>query len=191
MMRAIKNEWPVRSRFGELFASEFVAKALKILMAEKDVFTEFFGEDVVLVPAPRSSLIQKNALWPSFQIAKALEDEGFGIVKPILKRITPIPRSSMVPPEQRPSPTDHYESMNAKKSELLSQKFLLVDDIVTRGHTFMGSAWRLQDAFPNAEIKAFAAMRTVSNESEFNGLVDPVVGQITYRPDFDDCLRRP
>ncbi len=191
-MRAIKNEWFLKSRSGRgLFASEFVAEVLKIEMTKKTFFTEFFGEDVILIPVPRSSLIQKNALWPSFQIAKALEDEGFGIVEPILERVNPVPRSSKVPPEQRPSPIDHAKSMCVKKSELLSHNFLLVDDIVTRGHTFMGSAWCLQDAFPNADITAFAAMRTVSNESEFRNLIDPVTGQIIYRPEHNDCLRRP
>jgi phosphoribosylpyrophosphate synthetase len=120
-----------------------------------------------------------------------MEQEKLGIIKTLLERIKPVPKSSMVPPELRPPPTDHYESMKVKKHELPSQKLLLVDDIITRGHTFLGAAWRLQEAFPRAEIIAFAAMRTVSNEFEFRGLIDPVIGQIVYRPEFNDCLRRP
>ena len=114
-----------------------------------------------------------------------------GTVKPMLRRIKPVPRSSMVPPELRPRPTDHYESIKVEKYKLSAQKLLLVDDIIIRGHTFLGVAWRFQEAFPDAEIKAFATMRTVSNESEFKGLIDPVRGQITYRPEYNDCLRRP
>jgi len=55
----------------------------------------------------------------------------------------------------------------------------------------MGAAWRLQRIFPDVKIKAFAAMRTVSNETEFRGLIDPVIGRVTYRSQYNDCLRRP
>jgi len=191
VMRAIKNEGVIRSQLGDLFAPKFVAKVLKIKIYKKGIFTDFFGEDTVLVPVPRSSPIRKDSLWPSLQIAKAIEHEGLGTVRPVLKRIKPVPRSSMVPPESRPRPTDHYESIKVEKYKLSSQKLLLIDDIVTRGHTFLGSAWCLQKAFPDAKIKAFAAMRTVSIESEFRKIIDPVRGQIIYRPEYNDCLRRP
>jgi phosphoribosylpyrophosphate synthetase len=36
---------------------------------------------------------------------------------------------------------------------------LLVDDIITRGATLLGAASRLAEAFPKAEIRAFAVMR--------------------------------
>jgi len=43
---------------------------------------------------------------------------------------------------------------------------VLIDDILTRGHTFLGAAWRLHEAFPETKIVAFAAMRTISKEKE-------------------------
>jgi phosphoribosylpyrophosphate synthetase len=70
---------------------------------------------------------------------------------------------------------------------------ILVDDIVTRGHTFMGYAWKIEEAYPDVSIHAFAAVRAVSNPDEFKAFYDPVVesGTITYRPDTGDCLSRP
>ncbi len=110
---------------------------------------------------------------------------------PVLKRVQRVPTSSNVSPEERPRPTDHYNSMRAKKYKLKSSRFLLVDDIVTRGHTFLGAAWRLKEVFPKSEIKAFAAMRPISGNCNFDKVLDPVVGTITYRGERDDCLRRP
>lgn len=81
--------------------------------------------------------------------------------------------------------------MRVEKSSVITSNIILVDDVVTRGHTFMASAWHIKDSFPNAEAKAFAALKTVSNEIEFRNLVDPVIGKIVYRDEYDDCLRRP
>ncbi|RLI83963.1 hypothetical protein DRP07_02510 [Archaeoglobales archaeon] len=128
VMRAIKNESSVHhSQLGELFASEFVAKRLKIEASRMDLFTDFFGEDVVLVPVPRSSPIRKGTLWPSLQISKAMEQEGLGTVRPALKRVKCIQRSSTSPSIWRPRPTDHYNSMEVEKFKLPSLNLLLVE----------------------------------------------------------------
>ncbi|MDG7031901.1 MAG: phosphoribosyltransferase, partial [Nitrososphaerota archaeon] len=58
------------------------------------------------------------------------------------------------------------------------ESVLLIDDIITRGATLLGAANRLADAFPNARISAFAAMRTVSNPDEFQREYDPQMGNV-------------
>lgn len=58
---------------------------------------------------------------------------------------------------------------------------MIVDDVVTRGATLLGAASRLSEAYPQASIRAFAAMRTVSNPDEFREIRDPVMGKIVYR----------
>lgn len=68
---------------------------------------------------------------------------------------------------------------------------VLIDDIVTRGATLLGAANRLHDVFPAARIRAFAAMRTSSDPSEFRALYEPCVGTITYREEQGDTMRRP
>ncbi|RLI78631.1 hypothetical protein DRP04_09895 [Archaeoglobales archaeon] len=174
----------------EVPTSQYAAEVLKRLVNER-YFSDFFQKDTILIPVPRATPIKKDQLWPSFQIAKAMENEGLGVVRPILVRTKPVPKSSLVPPKQRPKPKDHYESMGINKVvKLDSQKLLLVDDVVTRGHTFMGAAWRLKREFSNVEIKAFAAMRTISDKSKFKKYYDPVRGVIFYRHKKGDCLRR-
>ena len=69
-------------------------------------------------------------------------------------------------------------------------EIILVDDVVTRGATLLDAANRLADAFPETPIRAFAAMRTISNPEEFNELYDPCVGTIDLR-ESGDTLRRP
>ncbi|NOZ82729.1 MAG: phosphoribosyltransferase [Euryarchaeota archaeon] len=190
VMKAVKNDLPVSiSGLGELLASEMIAMFLK----KYRIFLDLFGENCILVPVPRSSPIRKGALWPSFRIARAMEKHGLGKVRVLIDRIIPVPKSSLSPPSQRPTPTNHYRSMSfTSKLDIPSKtKIILIDDIITRGHTFMGAMWHIKTALPEAEISAFAAMRTISNEIEFKGLIDPVGGEIIYRQDHDDCLRRP
>jgi len=191
VMKAIKNELPVKSKLGEMFASEFVVETLKETIRDDSDFREFIGRNPILIPVPRHFPIKRDYLWPSFQIAKAMEKENLGVVKPLLERIKVVSRSSLSPPGSRPSPITHYRSMTIKRVSLMSQEIILVDDIITRGHTFIASAWYIHEVFPDAQVKAFAAMRTISNESEFKRLIDPVIGKIKYRPIYDDCLRRP
>jgi adenine/guanine phosphoribosyltransferase-like PRPP-binding protein len=70
------------------------------------------------------------------------------------------------------------------------QDILIVDDIVTRGATLLGAANRLCESYPDVPIRAFAAMRTVSNPSIFRALNEPLVWTITLQPD-GSTLRRP
>jgi|GEM_PF-304226 hypothetical protein len=173
----------------ELSASQYVAEVLKKLV-NGGYFSDFFQEDTILIPMPRATPIKKSQLWPSFQIAKAMENEGLGVVRPVLVRTKPVLKSSLASPKQRPKPIDHYESMGINKMvELGSKKLIFVDDIVTRGHTFMGAAWRLKEAFSNVGITAFAAMQTISNKSEFKNHFYPAKGTINYRRDERDCIR--
>ena len=68
-----------------------------------------------------------------------------------------------------------------------STEILLIDDVVTRGATLLGVANKLADAFPNARIHGFAALRTISDPNQFIRINDSCVGKIklidneTYR----------
>jgi hypothetical protein len=54
-----------------------------------------------------------------------------------------------------------------------------------------GAANRLAEAYPEALIRGFAAVRTISNPYEFEELYRPVKGTIEFREDLQDTLRRP
>lgn len=57
---------------------------------------------------------------------------------------------------------------------------LLIDDVITRGTAFLAAYYKIHSAYPDAEIKAFAAMRAVLSpgEDDFRGVIDPYFGII-------------
>jgi hypoxanthine phosphoribosyltransferase len=90
----------------------------------------------------------------------------------------------------RPKALQHFESLDVRWREKNKPKeILLIDDIVTRGATLLGAANRLAAAFPDARIRAFAMMRTMSGPSNFNRITDPCTGWIELRD--DDTYRVP
>lgn len=66
-------------------------------------------------------------------------------------------------------------------AQLLSAKrILLVDDFVTKGATLLAGASRIAEAFPTADIRAFALVRTRGLVQDIDNIPDLAVGQITY-----------
>lgn len=56
---------------------------------------------------------------------------------------------------------------------------ILVDDIITRGTTFLSAYYKIRSAFPDSDIGAFAAMRTILLPGDsFKDALDPYVGDI-------------
>ncbi|MCX7999947.1 MAG: phosphoribosyltransferase [Leptospiraceae bacterium] len=193
VMNALKNEQTLVIKRENGSKQQLPASiCIGIFLKENlKLYEDIFDKRTNLIPLPRSSLITKDALWPSLKIAQALEKEGLGAVFPIIKREKPIRPSSKSKVEERPSPEEHYSSLKIDRRKLKSNKIVLFDDVITRGHTFMGSAWKILESYPEAKIFCFSAMRTISNEEEFKSLVDPVRGKIIYREKTKDCIRRP
>lgn len=161
-----------------ILMSESIAKKIQEKMMELS-FASFFGPDTILVPAPKSSLMQPNTLWVPKRIADALYSRGIGKgVSPCLVRATAVRKAAFCVPQDRPTAAEHYASICVQGGLAEPDKILLIDDIVTRGATLIGAANRLADAFPNAQIRAFTAMRTISNAYEFRDMYDPCKGTI-------------
>ena len=159
--------------------------------AQRPELAKLFGPDVCLVPVPRSKLPASGDAWVPLQLALALRDAGLaGETLPLLQRRIALPKAATSPPSLRPLPEAHASSFAVEAQLLRSSRLLLVDDIVTRGATLLGAASRLNEAYPSTPIAGFAAMRTISSPDDFHGLLDPVVGEITLRPQ-GDTLRRP
>ena len=58
--------------------------------------------------------------------------------------------------------------MNVTRILSNPDEIILIDDVITRGATLLGAANLLADDFPETPIRAFVAMRTISNPDEFN-----------------------
>lgn len=170
--------------------SQWTANAVSKKMDQLP-FNHFFKADSAFVPVPRSSLQVKDALWVPDRVAVALEAKGLGKRVQLLQRAYPVNRSSTSKPSDRPLPKVHYDSLRVTKAFDEFSDIVLVDDVITRGHTILGAAWRLGDMYPDVKVVAFAAVRTVSNPSEFKNWYDPVKGEVNYREQYGDTIRRP
>lgn len=160
---------------------DFVARRIHDRLAEYPFLHECLGPDVLLVPVPRSSpLRDQNSLWPTKRIAEAFVAHGLGShLIPCLVRTRPVQKSSQAAPGQRPSPQDHYDSVTVASQLPLPahQRVTLIDDVITRGSTFLGLVPHLQAAFPRATICCFALIRTMSG-IEIDAIRSPVKGEI-------------
>ncbi|MDE1763953.1 MAG: hypothetical protein KGH88_06880 [Thaumarchaeota archaeon] len=175
VMRNLKNDNVLSSG---ILTSEYVVRAIKKGI-EKFPFADYFNSNTILIPTPKSSLWQKDMLWIPQRITRALISNGLGRTsEECLERIVALPKSSKSIPANRPKPLQHYESMRVKELLFDPEEIVLVDDVVTRGATILGAVNKLTEAFPNARIRAFVVMRTMSNPEEFSEIVNPCVGKI-------------
>jgi len=116
------------------------------------------------------------------RIAEELLRRGLGReVQPLLERRAPAEKSALLRVgSMRPGPEDHLCTIAVVDAlQVGSRRVVLVDDVVTRGATLLGCATLLLRALPSVEIRAFAAVRTMSG-LEIDGMLAPVTGVITY-----------
>lgn len=173
-----------------ILTSEYVAQSMKKNI-ERYPFVDFFNSNTILVPIPRSSLPLPGMLWVPERITTALVKNGLGkSSESCLERISAVARSSgQRIGSRRASPSEHYESMRVKELLFEPKEIVAVDDVVTRGSTFLGGINRLAESFPNAKIRAFAVMRSIYDPDDFSDIVDPCKGKITMNNDIP--RRRP
>jgi predicted amidophosphoribosyltransferase len=136
-------------------------------------FLDMLGPDVLLVPAPRSSLTDKDMNWPALRIGRELERQRLcrGLAC-LLERHAPVPKSARLSKgADRPTPDQHAASL---RFTLPPSRITIVDDVVTRGSTLLGCAWVLAEQFPRARICALAAVRTMSGLGAIETMLDPV-----------------
>ncbi len=122
----------------------------------------FFRSDDLLVPVPGSTPNTCGSTWVAAALADALVRAGVGsMVWRGLHRICPVRKSATAAPGARPSVSRHYESFLIERPPKTLASVVLIDDVVTKGRTFLAAATRLREAFPEAEIRAFALLRTL------------------------------
>jgi len=157
---------------------------------ESPPLTGFFGARDVLVPVPGSAPHLSQDAWAAEHLAVALVNEGLGGISwPGLRRIHAVRKSATAVPGKRPSVNVHYESFSVESPPVPPESIVLVDDVVTKGRTLLAAAIRVHEAFPCAQIRAFALVRTMGLVSGIGQLLDPCKGEIRWRA--GDALRNP
>jgi hypothetical protein len=120
----------------------------------------------------------------------ALLEEGLGRgIWRGLHRVCAVRKSATAAPGSRPTVGNHYDSFAIERATELPQHVVLIDDVVTKGRTLLAAAARVQEAFPKAEIRAFALLRTMGLVPGVEQLLDPCIGEILWRG--GDAYRTP
>ena len=141
----------------------------------------FFRATDVLVPVPGSSPKASGA-WVAADLAQALVREGLGTEAwPGLRRISAVRKSATAEAGRRPTVARHYESFLMERPSAAPQSLVLIDDVITKGRTLLAAAARAREAFPYAQIRAFALLRTMGLVSGIEHVLDPCKGEIRWR----------
>lgn len=178
---ALKNDQYVVSGSNQILMSDYITEGLATDMA-KLPFADYFNVNPILVPVPNSSFNRPGTLWVPQRLANALVRKGLGTkVVECLKRVKSLPKSATSLAANRPKTAAHFDSLEVEKMLFEPSEILLIDDVVTRGATLLGAANRLLEAYPNAHIRAFAVIRTISLPEDFTNIYDPRTGTITLR----------
>ena len=150
-------------------------------VVEESPLAGFVCPDHILVPVPGSARSAAGSMTVAEHLAMAMVEAGLGGgLWNGLRRIWPVRKSATAPPGSRPTVANHYDSFAIEAATALPPRVVLVDDVVTKGRTLLAAAARLQDAFPAAEIRAFAMLRTMGLVRGVDHLLDPCVGEIRW-----------
>ena len=187
------------------FMHRYAARVRRV--ADDAAFDGFFRPTSILVPIP-GSVARLGGRSVAESLAAALLGEELGDrVWHGLYRSSPLRRSATAPPGSRPSVVDHYASLAVRSCPWPAvaaaysrtaappvalapfPQFLLVDDVVTKGRTLLAAAARIRAAYPNADVRAFALLRTMGLVAGVDRLVSPCVGTIRWRR--GDACRTP
>jgi len=160
-------------------------------------WARLFGKTTVLVPVPGSSISPEApprhepphvrvapTPWIAERLGCVLQGIGLGgSVWTGLRRVLPVRKSATALNADRPTVRQHYDSF-AITTELphprLAERLVLVDDVITKGRTIFAAALRLHEAFPNADIRAFALVRTMGFVADITRTLDPCQGVISW-----------
>lgn len=102
---------------------------------------------------------------------------------PYIRRSKAVQKSAFAKAGERPTPEIHLTTLAVKKELVSGQRFIVVDDIVTKGATLLAVASMLAAAYTDGEMVAFALLRTRGITPEVDRIVDPCLGRICLEQD--------
>jgi glutamine phosphoribosylpyrophosphate amidotransferase len=140
----------------------------------------FFLSDDVLVPVPRSAP-KVGGTWAAAELARALVQAGVGCATWAgLRRISAVRKSATAAKGRRPTVRRHYDSFRMESLKFRPASVVLIDDVITRGRTLLAAAARVREALPDAQVRAFALLRTRGLVSGIQNLLEPCRGEILW-----------
>jgi len=159
-------------------------------VARKRRFCGVFDEHTVLVPVPNNTSPTRTPLWVARRLALALQEAGLaGGVWTGLRRVSYMERTSSGWMWERPTVQQHYQSFVVIPSAKPPDEIVLVDGVITKGRTLIAAAMRIHEAFPKADVRAFALVRTMGLILNVERLFDPCEGVIRWNG--KDVYREP
>ena len=146
------------------------------------VLEKFFGDDVALVPVPRSApLRDKRAHWPGRIICEAFVAGSLAReTLTLLERTSAVQKSAFASVGGRPTAEHHAASMRLDRSLLAPPVITVVDDVVTKGNTLLAAVSLVKSAFPTATVRGFAVLRTLGLVPDVDRILDPCEGEVLW-----------
>ncbi len=151
------------------------------LCERERVFARLFARDAWLVPVPGCSPACATST-AACQLAMAFH--GLGLAQevwPGIARRLPVTRSATALLGKRPTVRQHYESFAVgTRRGPTPQRIVLIDDVITKGRTLLAAAARLRRELPQADIRAFALVRTLGFLDRVDRLLVPCAGVVYW-----------
>jgi hypothetical protein len=156
------------------------ARIVRGQVSRHEALAGLFAGGVILVPVPGSAP-QSTRVWAAERLATALYGVGLGrCVWPGVRRRSPVRRSATAINTHRPTVQQHFESLSIAALAHPLGRMVLIDDVITKGRTILAVAARLHEAFPNADIRAFALVRTMGLLPGVAHVLDPCQGVVRW-----------
>jgi orotate phosphoribosyltransferase-like protein len=68
----------------------------------------------------------------------------------------------------------------------ITERIVIVDDVITKGSTALAAASRLAEIYPDADMKVFALVRTKGLVPDIDRILDPTTGIVRLVGDEGD-----